>query len=90
MGSLHKELAKANVPLFLMSAHKDISVILKESTNIDFPTIDSPNDLECLIEQSKILIYISHLSILNLNSLFQQPTTSFTCRSQLHLWSPKC
>ncbi|KAH8399187.1 hypothetical protein KR215_003782 [Drosophila sulfurigaster] len=51
MGSLYKELAKANVPLFLMSAHKDISVILKESTNIDFPTIDCPNDLESLVEQ---------------------------------------
>lgn len=55
MGSLHKELAKANVPLFLMSADKDISVILKESTNIDFPTIDCPDDLECLLEQSKCL-----------------------------------
>lgn len=52
MGSLHKELAKANVPLFLMSADKDISVILKESTNIDFPTIDCADDLECLLEQS--------------------------------------
>lgn len=53
MGNLHKELAKANVPLFLMSADKDISVILKESTNIVFPTIDCPNDLEFILEQSK-------------------------------------
>lgn len=90
MGSLHKELAKANVPLFLMSAHKDISVILKESTNIDFPTIDCPNDLECLLEQSKILTEISFISIPYFDSLFQRPTTSFTCRSQLLLWSPKC
>ncbi|EDW04933.1 GH23698 [Drosophila grimshawi] len=52
MGSLHKELAKANVPLFLMSAHKDIKVILKESTNIDFPTIECANDLECILEQT--------------------------------------
>ncbi|XP_020801978.1 sodium-independent sulfate anion transporter isoform X3 [Drosophila serrata] len=53
MGSLKKELAKANVPLFLMSAHKDIGVILKESTNIDFPTIDCPDDLEPILEQSE-------------------------------------
>ncbi|XP_037720691.1 sodium-independent sulfate anion transporter isoform X2 [Drosophila subpulchrella] len=52
MGSLQKELAKANVPLFLMSADKDIGVILKESTNIDFPTIDCPDDLEYLLEQA--------------------------------------
>ncbi|XP_043951378.1 sodium-independent sulfate anion transporter isoform X1 [Drosophila biarmipes] len=52
MGSLQKELAKANVPLFLMSADKDIGVILKESTNIDFPTIDCPDDLEYLLEQT--------------------------------------
>ncbi|XP_020801979.1 sodium-independent sulfate anion transporter isoform X4 [Drosophila serrata] len=52
MGSLKKELAKANVPLFLMSAHKDIGVILKESTNIDFPTIDCPDDLEPILEQT--------------------------------------
>jgi len=53
MGSLQKELAKANVPLFLMSADKDIGVILKESTNIDFPTIDCPDDLEYLLDQSE-------------------------------------
>ncbi|KRK01719.1 sodium-independent sulfate anion transporter isoform X3 [Drosophila yakuba] len=53
MGSLQKELAKANVPLFLMSADKTIGVILKESTNIDFPTIDCPDDLEFLLEQSE-------------------------------------
>ncbi|XP_016969700.1 sodium-independent sulfate anion transporter isoform X2 [Drosophila rhopaloa] len=52
MGSLQKELAKANVPLFLMSAHKDIGVILKESTNFDFPTIECPDDLEFLLEQT--------------------------------------
>ncbi|KRK01715.1 sodium-independent sulfate anion transporter isoform X2 [Drosophila yakuba] len=52
MGSLQKELAKANVPLFLMSADKTIGVILKESTNIDFPTIDCPDDLEFLLEQT--------------------------------------
>ncbi|SPP76864.1 sodium-independent sulfate anion transporter isoform X1 [Drosophila guanche] len=52
MGSLHKELAKANVPFFLMSAHKDIGVILKESTSIDFPTIDGADDLECILEQT--------------------------------------
>ncbi|KAH8405048.1 hypothetical protein KR222_005641 [Zaprionus bogoriensis] len=61
MGSLHKELAKANVPLFLMSAHKDISVILKESTNIDFPTIDCPNDLESILEQTPD--YETHLQV---------------------------
>ncbi|XP_030372598.1 sodium-independent sulfate anion transporter isoform X2 [Scaptodrosophila lebanonensis] len=52
MGSLHKELAKMNVPLFLMSAHKDISVLLKESTSINFPTIECPDDLECILEQT--------------------------------------
>ncbi|KMY99141.1 sodium-independent sulfate anion transporter isoform X2 [Drosophila simulans] len=52
MGSLQKELAKANAPLFLMSADKTIGVILKESTNIDFPTIDCPDDLEFLLEQT--------------------------------------
>ncbi|XP_043651100.1 sodium-independent sulfate anion transporter isoform X2 [Drosophila teissieri] len=52
MGSLQKELAKANVPLFLMSADKTIGVILKESTSIDFPTIDCPDDLEFLLEQT--------------------------------------
>ncbi|XP_017071019.1 sodium-independent sulfate anion transporter isoform X2 [Drosophila eugracilis] len=52
MGSLQKELAKANVPLFLMGADKDIGIILKESTNIDFPTIDCPDDLEMLLEQT--------------------------------------
>ncbi|XP_033160778.1 sodium-independent sulfate anion transporter isoform X2 [Drosophila mauritiana] len=52
MGSLQKELAKANAPLFLMSADKTIGVILKESTNIDFPTIDCPDDLELLLEQT--------------------------------------
>ncbi|EDW30318.1 GL17958 [Drosophila persimilis] len=61
MGSLHKELAKANVPLFLMSAHKDIGVILKESTSIDFPTIDCPDDLECILEQTPD--YELHLQI---------------------------
>ncbi|KAH8339205.1 hypothetical protein KR074_006911 [Drosophila pseudoananassae] len=61
MGSLQKELAKANVPLFLMSAHKDITVILKESTNIDFPTIDSPDDLESILEQTPD--YVLHLQI---------------------------
>ncbi|ALC44993.1 CG6928 [Drosophila busckii] len=50
MGSLYKELAKANVPLFLMDAHKDITVILKESTGIDFPTIDCVDDLEFILE----------------------------------------
>lgn len=57
MGNLHKELAKANVPLFLMGADKNIGVILKESTNIDFPTIDCPNDLEFILEHSKQWIY---------------------------------
>ncbi|XP_017861035.1 PREDICTED: sodium-independent sulfate anion transporter [Drosophila arizonae] len=52
MGNLHKELAKANVPLFLMGADKNIGVILKESTNIDFPTIDCPNDLEFILEHT--------------------------------------
>ncbi|KAH8268731.1 hypothetical protein KR018_000028 [Drosophila ironensis] len=61
MGSLQKELAKANVSLFLMSAHKDISVILKESTNIDFPTIDSPDDLEGILEQTPD--YVLHLQV---------------------------
>ncbi|KAH8239124.1 hypothetical protein KR032_001126 [Drosophila birchii] len=61
MGSLKKELAKANVPLFLMSAHKDIGVILKESTNIDFPTIDSPDDLESILEQTPD--YVLHLQV---------------------------
>ncbi|EDW94244.1 sodium-independent sulfate anion transporter isoform X1 [Drosophila yakuba] len=61
MGSLQKELAKANVPLFLMSADKTIGVILKESTNIDFPTIDCPDDLEFLLEQTAD--YVLHLQI---------------------------
>ncbi|KAH8357670.1 sodium-independent sulfate anion transporter isoform X2 [Drosophila serrata] len=61
MGSLKKELAKANVPLFLMSAHKDIGVILKESTNIDFPTIDCPDDLEPILEQTPD--YVLHLQV---------------------------
>nr|XP_036670834.1 sodium-independent sulfate anion transporter isoform X1 [Drosophila suzukii]XP_036670835.1 sodium-independent sulfate anion transporter isoform X1 [Drosophila suzukii] len=61
MGSLQKELAKANVPLFLMSADKDIGVILKESTNIDFPTIDCPDDLEYLLDQTPD--YVLHLQI---------------------------
>ncbi|XP_070071660.1 sodium-independent sulfate anion transporter isoform X1 [Drosophila takahashii] len=61
MGSLQKELSKANVPLFLMSADKDIGVILKESTNIDFPTIDCPDDLEFLLEQTPD--YVLHLQI---------------------------
>ncbi|XP_020801975.1 sodium-independent sulfate anion transporter isoform X1 [Drosophila serrata] len=66
MGSLKKELAKANVPLFLMSAHKDIGVILKESTNIDFPTIDCPDDLEPILEQSETCFapdYVLHLQV---------------------------
>ncbi|KMY99139.1 sodium-independent sulfate anion transporter isoform X1 [Drosophila simulans] len=61
MGSLQKELAKANAPLFLMSADKTIGVILKESTNIDFPTIDCPDDLEFLLEQTAD--YVLHLQI---------------------------
>ncbi|XP_043063615.1 sodium-independent sulfate anion transporter-like isoform X2 [Drosophila ficusphila] len=61
MGSLQKELSKANVPLFLMSAHKDIGVILKESTNIDFPTIECADDLEFLLEQTPE--YCLHLQI---------------------------
>ncbi|KAH8296202.1 hypothetical protein KR054_002905 [Drosophila jambulina] len=61
MGSLKKELAKANVPLFLMSAHKDIGVILKESTHIDFPTIDCPDDLEPILEQTPD--YVLHLQV---------------------------
>ncbi|XP_036670834.3 sodium-independent sulfate anion transporter isoform X1 [Drosophila suzukii] len=61
MGSLQKELAKANVPLFLMSADKDIGVILKESTNLDFPTIDCPDDLEYLLDQTPD--YVLHLQI---------------------------
>ncbi|XP_043651097.1 sodium-independent sulfate anion transporter isoform X1 [Drosophila teissieri] len=61
MGSLQKELAKANVPLFLMSADKTIGVILKESTSIDFPTIDCPDDLEFLLEQTAD--YVLHLQI---------------------------
>jgi len=66
MGSLQKELAKANVPLFLMSADKDIGVILKESTNIDFPTIDCPDDLEYLLDQSESGFNIPSFTLISL------------------------
>ncbi|XP_053953552.1 sodium-independent sulfate anion transporter isoform X2 [Anastrepha ludens] len=52
MGALHKELASNSVPLFLMKASKEISVILKESTNCEFPTIESPDDLEYILDNS--------------------------------------
>ncbi|XP_054736000.1 sodium-independent sulfate anion transporter isoform X1 [Anastrepha obliqua] len=52
MGALHKELASNSVPLFLMKASKEISVILKESTNCEFPTIESPDDLEYILDNT--------------------------------------
>lgn len=42
-----------HVPLFLLKASKEISVILKESTNADIPTLENADDLETLLEQSK-------------------------------------
>lgn len=53
MGALNKELTRENVPLYLLKPSKEIIVILKESTNADIPTLDNPDDLESLLEQSK-------------------------------------
>jgi len=88
MGSLQKELAKANVPLFLMSADKDIGVILKESTNIDFPTIDCPDDLEYLLDQSESgfnssFIYANQLTHCTKCFCFIFPSLLFTACSSV-------
>lgn len=53
IGSLNKELSNIHVPLFLLKASKEIVVILKESTNTEISTLDNPDDLETLLEQSK-------------------------------------
>lgn len=53
IGALNKELIRMNVPLFLLKASKEIVVILKESTNADIPTLEEPDDLETVLEQSK-------------------------------------
>ncbi|XP_054736007.1 sodium-independent sulfate anion transporter isoform X2 [Anastrepha obliqua] len=60
MGALHKELASNSVPLFLMKASKEISVILKESTNCEFPTIESPDDLEYILDNSSAVTCFYH------------------------------
>lgn len=52
MGALNKELASSFVPFFLLKASKEICVILKESTNCDFSTIDTPDDLEYILENT--------------------------------------
>ncbi|XP_039965088.1 sodium-independent sulfate anion transporter isoform X2 [Bactrocera tryoni] len=52
MGALNKELASKFVPFFLLKASKEICVILKESTNCDFSTIETPDDLEYILENS--------------------------------------
>lgn len=44
------------VPLFLLKASKEISVILRESTNTDIPTLEYVDDLETILEQSKFLL----------------------------------
>lgn len=46
------------VPFYLMNASKEIRVILKESTDTDFPNIDNMDDLECLLEQSMNILYV--------------------------------
>ncbi|XP_067647088.1 sodium-independent sulfate anion transporter isoform X2 [Eurosta solidaginis] len=50
MGALNKELANISVPLFLMKASKEICVILKESTNCEFSTVETPDDLEYILD----------------------------------------
>uniref|UniRef100_A0A0K8W7P9 Sodium-independent sulfate anion transporter n=2 Tax=Bactrocera latifrons TaxID=174628 RepID=A0A0K8W7P9_BACLA len=52
MGALNKELASKFVPFFLLKASKEICVILKESTNCDFSTIETPDDLEYILENN--------------------------------------
>ncbi|CAD7005806.1 unnamed protein product [Ceratitis capitata] len=52
MGALNKELASSFVPFFLLKASKEICVILKESTNCDFLTIESPDDLEYILDNT--------------------------------------
>uniref|UniRef100_A0A1I8M775 Sodium-independent sulfate anion transporter n=1 Tax=Musca domestica TaxID=7370 RepID=A0A1I8M775_MUSDO len=52
IGALNKELIRMNIPLFLLKASKEIIVILKESTNADIPTLEQPDDLETVLEQS--------------------------------------
>lgn len=53
MGALNKELASKFVPFFLLKASKEICIILKESTNCDFSTIETTDDLEYILENSK-------------------------------------
>ncbi|XP_017487778.1 PREDICTED: sodium-independent sulfate anion transporter [Rhagoletis zephyria] len=52
MGAVNKELANSSVPLFFMKASKEICIILKESTNCDFATIQSPDDLEYILDNT--------------------------------------